>query len=290
MFVAAVVSLALMVIAGALWMFGPRANGDYDEASLRWAARGTFFLLAFTSLALLAMASVSQVPQRNVGIVTEFGKATGRETGPGLKFTAPWQNVEDWDASNQAYDHRGDKACVNVRIATLANACVEVLIEWKTKPEQASEQWAAYKRDFELFVGRRVDPAITLSLNDAFAAYNPLANVDANTGNLNVPTGPLAEQVEVALTGRLGGDIEILSVIVTRVNHDEKTQQAIDAYQASIAKARVLEQDKKNADLQKQVTETNAQSDPVTRCLELADKHGKEPGFCLGGGNPVQQR
>lgn len=264
-------------------------SGRRDEEAAGPLRTVALFMTAVL-IAVGVIASTSMVPQRNVGIVTEFGKATGRETGAGLKFTAPWQNVEDWDASNQAYDHRGDGACVKVRIATLADACVEVLIEWRARADRASDQWAAYKKDFTLFTGRRVDPAITLSLNDAFGAYNPLANIDAKTGNLNVPTGPLTEQVKAALTTRLGNDVEILSVIVTRVNHDEKTQTAIDAFQASILKARVLEQDKKNAELQKQISETNAKSDAVTRCLELADKHGKEPGFCLGGGNPVQQR
>jgi len=277
----AVAALVLTALTALLWWISRNSEHPLNV--------GLTTIFAAVAGILLAISSFSAVPQRNVGIVTSFGKATGRETGPGLQLTLPWQNVEDWDASNQAFDRRGS-ACTKVRIATMADACVEVLIEWRARPEHASEQWAAYRKDFELFTGRRVNPQIEQSLNDAFGGYSPLANIDEASGNLNVPTGPLTEQVRTALTARLGNDVEILSVIVTRVNHDEKTQASIDAFQTSVAKARVLEQDKANAELQKAITETNAKVDAVTRCLELADKHGKEPGYCLGTGNPVQSR
>lgn len=242
-----------------------------------------------TALGGLSMlgASMNTVPTRNVGIVTSFSKPTGDTTGPGLHFVAPWKNIDDWDASRQAYDHRGGKTCVQVRIASLANACVEALVEWHTKPGRAPEQWASYKKDFNIFVSRRVDPAFAEAFNEAFAAHDPLKNIDQG-GNLNVPLAPFAEAVKAGIVERIGGDVEVLSVVVTRVNYDEKTQGYIEAFQQAVLKARTLEKEKANAEIQKQITETNAKVDAVTRCLELADKHGKEPGFCLGGGNPVQ--
>lgn len=278
-----IISLIVLAAATAAIVASARIDDPDDSGTLRWTGIG----MAAIGAVLVIIAATNVVPVRNVGIVTSWGKPTGGTTGAGLKMTMPWQNVEDWDASRQAYDHRGT-ACVNVRISTLSNACVEVLIEWQTRPEQAPEQWAAYKKNFELFVGRRVDPAITLSLNDAFAAYNPMANVDTKTGNLNVPTGPLAEQVKTALTTRLGEDVDVLTVVITRVNHDDKTQATIDAFQQAINQGRVLDQNKINADKSKAITETNAKVDPVTRCLEIAQQHAKEPGLCLGGGQPVQ--
>lgn len=285
LFICAMVVLALALAAGLLRFSLRNSAADSDGLSV---LTGGVTLGAIVAGAMLAVASMNSVPIRNVGIVTSWNKPTGDTTGAGFHVTAPWKNIEDWDASRQAYDHRGD--CVNVRIATLSNACVEVLIEWQVRPERAPEQWAAYKKDFTLFVGRRIDPAITLAMNETFGAYNPLSNIDAGTGNLNVPTGPLADQVKTSLTARLGEDVEVLTVVITRVNHDEKTQGTIDAYQQAINRSRVLDQEKLNAEKQKAITETNAKVDAVTRCLELADRHGKEPGFCLGGGNPVQSR
>lgn len=268
----AAAAIAAMVAVVSRDRFGPAAT------SVAAALAGCLCLLG---------ASMNTVPTRNVGIVTSFNKPTGETTGPGLKFVAPWQNVDDWDASRQAYDHRTGDNCVQVRIASLANACVEALVEWQTKSDRAPEQWASYKKDFGTFVARRVDPAFAEAFNEAFAPHDPLKNIDQG-GNLNVPLGPFADAVKAGIAKRIGDDVEVLSVVVTRVNYDEKTQGHIEAYQQAVLKARTLEKEKANAEIQKQITETNAQVDPVTRCLELADKHGKEPGFCLGGGNPVQ--
>jgi hypothetical protein len=288
MFITGLVFLALGFAAGVVW-FKTRNNVGSDEFPPE-LARGVTFGAAIIGGLIIALASMSSVPIRNVGIVTSWNKPTGKTTGAGFQITAPWENIEDWDASRQAYDHRGDRACVNVRIATLSNACVETLIEWQVHEERAPEQWASYKKDFNLFIGRRIDPAMQDAMNEAFAGYDPLANIDKATGNLNVPTGPLAEKVRIALEAKIGEDVKILTVAIPRVNHDEKTQASIDAYQQAINRSRVLDQEQDNAQKQKTITETNASVDAVTRCLELADKHAKEPGFCLGGGNPVQSR
>lgn len=283
LFIISMIVMTFGVVAGIIWF---KFRHD-DEVVM---AKGATFGLVILAGVMLAVASMNSVPIRNVGIVTSWNKPTGETTGAGFKVTMPWENIEDWDASRQAYDHRGGENCVNVRIATLSNACVETLIEWQVHEERAPEQWASYKKDFTLFVGRRIDPAMQDAMNEAFASYDPLANIDKATGNLNVPTGPLAEKVRIALDGKIGQDVKILTVAIPRVNHDEKTQASIDAYQQAINKSRVLDQEKANAEKQKAITETNASVDAVTRCLELADKHGKEPGFCMGTGNPVQTR
>lgn len=288
MFITGLVFLALAFVALLVW-FKARNNSGYDDMPPGVPMTATLGLAIVGGL-VIALASMSSVPIRNVGIVTSWNKPTGQTTSAGFQITAPWENIEDWDASRQAYDHRGGDSCVNVRIATLSNACVETLIEWQVHDERAPEQWASYKKDFTLFIGRRVDPAITQAFNEAFASYDPLKNIDQATGNLNVPTGPLADAVKARLTATVGEDIEILTVAITRVNHDEKTQASIDGYQQAINRSRILDQEKVNAEKQKAITETNAKVDAITRCLELADKHGKEPGFCLGGGNPVQTR
>lgn len=222
-----------------------------------------------------------KVPARNVGIVTSFGKPTGETTGPGLHFVAPWKSVDDWDATRQAYEHRNEKSCVQVRIANLSNACVEAQVEWQTRPGNAPEQWGSYRQDFERFVDKRVDPAMGEAFNEAFASHDPLANIDNKDGKLNVPLAPFASAVKTNIETKIGRDIEVLSVVVTRINYDGKTQGNIEQYQQAILKGRVLEKEKTNADLQKTITETNAKVDKQTRCMELAEKLNKEPGYCM---------
>ncbi|WP_204000127.1 SPFH domain-containing protein [Micromonospora lutea] len=236
------------------------------------------------ALGLLAASSAHSVPIRSVGIVTSFGKPTGEVTGSGLKWVTPWQRVGEWDAGRQKYDHIGNDQCVRVRTGTLADACVEVLVEWQVQPENAPKQFMDYKGDFQSFRGQRVGVQLDSAVNDAFAVYNPLERIDAKTGNLNVDLKPFAASIKANAEERLADDVEILSVTITRVNHDDKTEGNIKAFQDKLAQTRNLEQDRLNAEIQKQVTETNATVDKVTRCLEIADKHGSSPGLCINPG------
>ncbi|MFI7649807.1 SPFH domain-containing protein [Micromonospora sp. NPDC049460] len=228
--------------------------------------------------------SAHSVPIRSVGIVTSFGKPTGKVTGSGLKWVAPWQKVGEWDAGRQKYDHIGGEHCVRVRTGTLADACVEVLVEWQVRPENAPKQFMDYKGDFDSFRGQRVGVQLDSAVNDAFATYNPLEKIDANTGNLNVDLKPFAESIKASAETRLSSDVDILSVTITRVNHDDKTEGNIKAFQDKLAQTRNLEQDRKNAAIQKQITETNAKVDKVSRCLEIAERNGSNPGLCINPG------
>jgi regulator of protease activity HflC (stomatin/prohibitin superfamily) len=239
---------------------------------------------------LLTCASAYVVPIRNVGIVTSMGKPIGETTGSGLIWVAPWESVGDWDASRQKYDHVGVKKAVNVRTATLANAGVELLIEWKVRPERAPEQFMEYKGDFENFRGQRVGVQLDGAVNDAFATYNPLDDIDTKTGNLNVDLKPFAERVGSNATVRLGEDVEILSVTIIRVNHDEKTEANIKAFQDKLAQSRNLDQDLINAQKQAEVTRRNAEVDAVTRCMEIAATNGTSPGLCINPGIVVGAR
>lgn len=238
-------------------------------------------VLIALSLLFIGFATVSQVPARNVGIVASYGKATGRTTGPGLHLTAPWETIEDWDGTRQAFEHNNEKSCVQVRISNLSNACVEVLVEWQTQAGRAPEQWGSYRKEFDRFVDKRVNPAITTALNQAFADHDPLANIDSKDGKLNVPLAPFAVQTATNIATAIGSDVKVLNVAVTRINYDKTTQDNIEKYQQAILKSRVLEKEAANAALQKAITETNAKVDKQTRCMELAEKLNKEPGYCM---------
>lgn len=280
-FILALIFAGIAVLAGLVWW---RAI-DEDVNSV---SRGATIFGLVLAVGLTLFSAINTVPTRNVGIVTSFNKPTGETTGPGLQWVAPWQKVDEWDASRQTFDHKSEKSCVQVRIVGLQGACVEVQIEWQTVAEKAPEQWASYKREFGNFVSRRVDPNLTGALNDVFANHDPLANVDATTGVVKpVNTNELVDPLKANITRRIGPDVQILGVVFGFVRYDAKTQEQIEAFQQKVLAAKNLEQDRKNAEIQKRVSETNAQVDPVVRCLEIVAQRGGEPGFCLGGGNPV---
>jgi hypothetical protein len=280
LFIVALVVFAIALLSGAYWAVSREPEG------------GAYFVGALIlGIALTFGASANSVPVRNVGIVTSFNKPIGEVTGSGLQWVKPWQKVGEWDASRQRYDHASGKNAIPVRTGTLADASVQVLIEWQVKQdsngtadEVAAKQYKDYKGDFETFRNQRVGIQLDGAMNDAFSTYVPLANIDSKTGNLNVDLKPFADKVKTYAIQRLGNDVDILSVTVIRVNHDQKTEENIKAFQDKLAQGRNLEQDQKNANLQKSVSETNAKVDKQTRCMEIAEKVGSNPGLCLNPG------
>lgn len=237
----------------------------------------------------MVIASFDIVPTRNVGIVTAFNKPTGETTGAGLQWHAPWESVDDWDASGQTYAHLGDN-CVWVTIAAQRRACIPVQIEWAAKAERAPENWAAYrevdgKSRFEVFVDRRVNPQITGAMTSAFAGFDPLGTVDAASGNAAAPdlNKTYKEPLLAALNAALGEDVTVKTLTFESPRYDEPTTAAVAAYGQKILEARNLEIDKNNARTRAEITRTDASVDQVARCLQIAEKLGKEPGLCMGG-------
>ena len=256
---------------------------------VRRNAFATFGVGLFLAVVFIGTSCVSVVPTRNVGIVTTWGKPTGRTTGAGLQWTAPWEDINDWDASGQTYTHLGDK-CVWVTIAAQRRACIPVQIEWSAKAENAPDNWAAYREvdgmtRFEVFVERRVNPQINGAMTSIFAAFDPLGAVDVTSGDAPAPdlNKTYKEPLIKALNEALGDEVVVKSVAFESPQYDEPTTQAISAYGQKILEARNLEIDKSNAKTRAEITRTDASVDQVARCLQIAEKLGKEPGLCMGG-------
>jgi regulator of protease activity HflC (stomatin/prohibitin superfamily) len=283
------------IIFAILALLGLAAGVLASAPEARRGGRSIFVLGLLLAVGSIVIASMSTVPTRNVGIVTQFNKPTGRTTGAGLQWTAPWQDIDDWDASGQTYAHL-DNNCVWVTIAAQRRACIPVQIEWASKADRAPENWAAYKEvdgidggRFGTFTARRVNPQINAALTSVFASFDPLGTVDPKSGASPAPDlnktykQPLME----ALNAALGNDITVRSVAFEAPRYDGPTTAAIAAYGQKVLEARNLTIDKANAITRAEITNTDAKVDQVARCLQIAEKLGKEPGLCMGGGAAV---
>lgn len=278
------------IILGIVALIGLAAAVVARKKETKGGGVGIFVIATVLGVICIVIASMSTVPTRNVGIVTQFNKQTGRTTGAGLQWTAPWQDVDDWDASGQTYSHLGDH-CVWVTIAAQRRACIPVQIEWAAKAESAPESWATYKEvgdksRFEVFVDRRVNPQINGAITSVFATFDPLGQVDARTGDSPAPDlNKLYKQpLTDALNTVLGNDLTVRSVAFEAPQYDKPTTDAVAAYGAKILEARNLEIDKANAKTRAEITNTDASVNQIARCLQIAEKLGKEPGLCMGAG------
>jgi len=281
-----ILSIAFLVLALLIFGLSKFARNGNDARSIRVLG---FFILAL-SLLIGLLASTSTVPTKNVGIVTAFNKPTGATTGAGLVFHAPWQKVDDWDASRNTFDRLGDR-CLWVSVSG-GRACIAVQIEWSAKAENAPQDWASYKETkigdenksrFETFVARRVNPQMDAAITTAFTTFNPLGQVNETTGALKAPdlNKEYRTALENTLTANVGTSVTIDSIAFGTPSYDDPTTKAISAFGQKTLEARNLEVDKTNAATRKEITSIDAQADPIARCLSIAEKMNKEPGLCM---------
>lgn len=235
--------------------------------------------------------SYNKVPTKNVGIVTSFGKPTGRTTGAGVHWTKPWQDIEDWDATRQSYNHLGDN-CIWVQIAGQRNMCVRVQINWETTTaEQASVNWSTYREKdghsrFEQFVSRQIEPSFNDALLATFRDFDPMNLVNASTGEMTAPdlAGQFTPKLEAAISSRLGQDIQVKGVSWGLVAYDKATTDLISQRGQKVLESRNLEIDKKNAATRLAIAGQSGVPAAVQQCLDLVKLQGKgEPGLCLSG-------
>lgn len=244
-------------------------------------------VLALFGVLFTVIASANTVPVRSVGIVTSFNKPTGETTGSGFHWVAPWQKIGEYDASIQTSDHSGDKRCTTARIGSLATACVENKVRWQVKENSAPKLYFDYKTDFNNMRANLFETELQDAINEAFATYNPLANIDLKTGVVKFDLTDMAENLKTSLERRLGNDIIIHSVTIPLIHHDAKTEESIKLFQDVLAQNRVLSQQETNVAIEKRIAAALANLPPaytVNKCLDYAKELGKEPGYCMMSG------
>jgi hypothetical protein len=232
---------------------------------------------------LIVGSSVGVVDTKKVGVVTSFKKPTGEIREAGAYMIAPWKSVTEMDGAIQTATYE-----VPVQLAGGASATVTVFPSWEMAPGAAPELFQQFK-SFDAVVASLWEQQLKTTANNIFGTYNPLTNVDPKTGELKKTKTQWADELKTALEQNplIKGKLIIRSVSIPTIAPDQGTQEALNRIVAEFAKGSVLEQQKANALKQKEITETNAQVDRVTRCLEIAEKGGKEPGLCMSNGAGV---
>lgn len=249
---------------------------------------GFAVLAVLAGVAVLVGASYNQVPTRNVGIVTSFGKPTGATADPGVEWTKPWEDIDDWDASRNTFDRLGDR-CLWVSVSG-GRACIPVQIEWSAKEGNAPADWAAYKEvdgieggRFGTFTQRRVHPQMDAAITSVFTTFNPLGTVDPASGGVKAPdlNAQYKQPLLAALNAGVGASVTVDTIAFGTPVYDDATTKAISAYGQKVLEKRNLDLDKQNADTRAAINAKLATQDKVTYCLQVAEKLGKEPGLCM---------
>lgn len=295
------------LIIGAIISVAARTIASNDDRAL---GKGIGVVIISIGVALLVGACLSTTPARNDGVVVSWNVPTGRVVRSGIHVTAPWQDVKDWNASTNKWDHLHD-ACVEgdkslwVSIAAGRSMCVKVLVEFQaTGGKRAALNWAKYGKKtedpFDYFYDNRVSPSMTGAAISTFADFDPLSTVKADgtapspdlnalysaklsaaiTDRLTVKTGPVSEQ---------GADVTVISVTFGAPVYDKATQTTISAYGQKVLEARNLAVDKSNSDLRNSIAASTGISPYQQRCLDIAEAKSitlycGTAGVVVGGG------
>lgn len=276
---------------------------------------------ALVALLLILASCLTTVGTKDVGVVTTFGRPTGRDLANGLHLKAPWQHVTELDGAIQPDQFQG-RGCIDVRIGDSTTACVEGTIRWRITPDQASVLYQDYRSDNvnESIRDSLVKTQFNAALNDVLGQYNPLqsvaqaaasnpgkpATITSTAPNLDKFSAEVKQSMNEHLTSASRGtksaghrQIEVVSVTLNFIHLASTTQDKINDFLKEVGATRVAEQHEQTAAAQASANRQLAASvshDPnvlVSKCLDALEeaikaKYQLPAGFsCWGGSGAV---
>ena len=175
----ALVVLALFVLVFLYPLSIVRLKGGTD-ARPRRLPLVVRVLPAVLAVVLVVFSCLTTVGTKDIGVVTTFGRPTGRDLENGLHVKLPWQKVNELDGAINPDSYTGG-SCIDVRIGDSTTACVEGTIRWRIVPKQASVLYQDYRSDDvnETIRDSLVKTQFNAALNDVLGKYNPLSTVAA---------------------------------------------------------------------------------------------------------------
>lgn len=285
--------LSVLCIVGGLALRAVRLPSSAHGAPgrrLPWVVTGAAVALG---VALLASSCVTTVGTKDVGVVTTFGRPTGRDLENGLHLKAPWQRVTEMDGAIQPDEYTGD-SCIPVRIGDSSTACASITIRWRIVPGEASVLYQNYRSNNvnETIKRSLVETQLKAALNEVLGAFNPLANVNvaanSTADNTQISAAPdldkFSTDIVASMNRRLAAindgkpQIDIKSVTLSFLELSDTTQAKINGYQAEVGNTRIAEQQGKTAAAQAAANRALADSvskDPnvlVSKCLDTLEE------------------
>jgi regulator of protease activity HflC (stomatin/prohibitin superfamily) len=231
---------------------------------------GITALLCAAVVVFTLVASWNPVGTQDTGIVTSFGEPVGHlSAGPHL--TWPWEQVTPMDEAVQLTDDT-----FTVRIAGGQTAQATVQVRWQVAQQAADSDFRNFRNSTSGIENGLLTPELNAATNTVLDGYDPLAplTTDARPGTpTNPTTTQLAAQIQQALTPRLGGDIQLITLVLKPLVYDSTVQARINSVSGQGAKTDVAEQSILTAEAQakaNRIAEAALSSNPlvlVQQCM-----------------------
>jgi len=298
---------AVLVIGGAAALINgiirkPLVNpGRYDTDPKPWL-KGLGAAGLVLGLLVLLFSGIRSVPVKSVGVLTSFGHVEGDLT-PGFHWQLPFKEANilpetiqttTWSGS---WDRSGQCTALTVRIGGQQNGCLDATIQWQVKDSAAPQLFNDYDTSGSNVLNTITNAVVIREfeqvVNQTLGDYNPIADVAQNGQAGNSQFSTFGPQVLATMRQDIGGQINVVRVIMPIMHYDNSTQGRLNTIQATYAEAAIASEQIKVNQAQAQANaaiQNNVSANVlVQECLALVQSAAKTnyqlpAGFsCFGG-------
>ena len=203
------------------------------------------------------LASISIVPTGHTGVVTSFGKVTGKTYTEGLHLKAPFvQSVKQ-------IDNRIQKAEVDTEAFSkdLQTVSTKLAINFQVVPEKSAELYKTVGKSY-------TDILITPAVNEVLKSLVSLYTAEENVTNRELISQGLVDGLNQKLESR---GIKVVSVLIVDFDFSDAYINAIEEKQ--VAQQQLL---KAEAEKQKKIKEAEASAEAVRIAAEAEAEANKK--------------
>lgn len=237
-------------------------------------AKRWMFLAPLIVVVLVGLFSAFRtIDTGNIGVVTQYGRVTGRELNEGISAVLPYglNNVS-------VYDIKVQKEIADTQAATkdLQDVTAEVVLNYHLNPGEVSK---IHQTVGEMYKDRVITPALSETFKGASAKYN--------ASELITERAVLKKDVYDQLRERLGKyGVIVDDVSITNFKFSESFASAIEDKQVAQQNAERAKFNLEAAqtDAQAQAAQAQTLSDNYLRKLAIDKWDGKMPSTVAGDG------
>lgn len=227
-------------------------------------------------IGVLFFSSVHSVQAGRVGVVTQFGKVTGRQLSAGLNFTAPWPIQDVWIANIQVQRETVDvNGAASAGSKDLQQVDTVVVLNYHINDVDAGKIYKNLSPDYK---NRVIDPAIQEVMKATISNYN--------ASELLVKRPEVKAAADTAITARLGKyGIIVDDLSIVNFNFSNEFNKAIEQKQVAEQMAQQAQYalDKAKLDAQAQEAQKATLSDQLLQKLAIDKWDGKMPQYVGSG-------
>lgn len=190
----------------------------YNSTAARGARVGiaTFAAIAIAGAAFIMAGSFVSIDAGHVGVVTQFGRVTGRVLEPGLHWITPWQNCQRFDCRVQKFD--GETECFSKDLQLVG---VKISLLTTLNPSHARDIYQTIGRNYMA----QVVPRVWEILKQQIAAYNAEQVIEKRE--------PIRLSILQACKERLSEVVDVNDVVLVNITFSDVYEKAIEQKQVA---------------------------------------------------------